>query len=75
MAMYCRQHHVTVVKELGLLLQSGAEVNAQGGYYRNALQSASYEVMVRLILKSGGRDQETMAMHCQQHHIKVINGL
>ena len=41
---------------LGLSLQSEAEVNAQGGYYRNALQAASqggHEAIVRLLLQSG----------------------
>jgi ankyrin repeat protein len=43
---------------VGLLLQSGAEVNAQGGEYGNALQLASSEghkEIVRLLLQSGAQ--------------------
>jgi ankyrin repeat protein len=39
-----------------LLLGAGAEVNAQGGSYGNALQAASFvghEGMVRLLLEAG----------------------
>jgi hypothetical protein len=39
-----------------VLLQTGADVNAQGGHYGNALQAASYdgrEAVVRLLLKEG----------------------
>ncbi|KAF2174534.1 hypothetical protein K469DRAFT_506722, partial [Zopfia rhizophila CBS 207.26] len=39
-----------------VLLKAGAEVNAQGGYYGNALQAASYrghEEIVRVLLKAG----------------------
>ena len=39
-----------------LLLEKGADVNAQGGYYGNALQAASYEgneKVVQLLLKKG----------------------
>jgi ankyrin repeat protein len=39
-----------------LLLQSGAEVNTQGGYYENELQAASvegHEEIVRFLLQSG----------------------
>ena len=38
------------------LLKTGADVNAEGGKYGNALQAASYggnEVMVRLLLEKG----------------------
>ena len=38
------------------LLNSGAEVNAQGGHYGNALQAASYdghEAVVKLLLEKG----------------------
>jgi ankyrin repeat protein len=44
MAMHCRQHqirgHEAIVK---LLLEKGADVNAQGGLYGNALQAASVQ--------------------------------
>ena len=39
-----------------LLLEKGANVNAEGGYYGNALQAASYgghEAVVRLLLENG----------------------
>ena len=39
-----------------LLLENGAEVNAEGGEYGNALQAASYvgnEAVVKLLLESG----------------------
>jgi ankyrin repeat protein len=39
-----------------LLLGQGADVNAQGGYYGNALQAASYqghEKVVELLLGKG----------------------
>ncbi|CUS10750.1 unnamed protein product, partial [Tuber aestivum] len=39
-----------------LLLERGAEVNAQGGYYGNALQAAACcdnESIVRLLLERG----------------------
>jgi ankyrin repeat protein len=39
-----------------LLLKKGADVNAQGGFYSNALQAASeggHEAIVKLLLKKG----------------------
>jgi ankyrin repeat protein len=39
-----------------LLLDKGADINAQGGYYRNALRAASWqghEMVVRLLLDKG----------------------
>jgi ankyrin repeat protein len=39
-----------------LLLDKGADVNAQGGYYGNALQAASsdgHEAVVKLLLNKG----------------------
>ena len=47
------QGYVAVVK---LLLESGADANAEGGYYGNALQMAAYyghATIVELLLKSG----------------------
>ena len=41
-----------------LLLEKGAEVNAQGGKYGNALQAASYldhEAIVKLLLEKGAK--------------------
>ena len=38
------------------LLEKGAEVNAQGGLYRNALQAASdggHEAIVKVLLEKG----------------------
>ncbi|KAJ5642275.1 hypothetical protein N7490_006275 [Penicillium lividum] len=43
-------------KVVQLLLENGAEVNAQGGFYGNALQAASYEghdKIVQLLLEKG----------------------
>jgi hypothetical protein len=52
--MYAVQHgHCAMAK---LLLDKGADVNAQGGFYGNALQAASsggYEEVVRLLLDKG----------------------
>jgi hypothetical protein len=39
-----------------LLIEYGAKVNAQGGYYGNALQAASWRghmAIVRLLVRSG----------------------
>jgi ankyrin repeat protein len=39
-----------------LLLENGAEVNAEGGEYGNALQAASYrgnKAIVKLLLENG----------------------
>jgi hypothetical protein len=49
----CFFGHVAVAKRS---LEDGADVNAQGGHYGNALQAASYgghEQIVRLLLKKG----------------------
>ena len=52
-------------------LQSGPEVNAQGGYFGTALQAASYqghERIVRLLLQSGARYGNALqAASCQGH--------
>ncbi|RMZ87128.1 hypothetical protein DV736_g5644, partial [Chaetothyriales sp. CBS 134916] len=45
--------HETVVQ---MLLEKGADVNAQGGEYGNALQAASYrghETVVQMLLEKG----------------------
>ena len=43
MAMHCKRHHVGGhEKVVQMLLDARADVNAQGGYYGNALQAASY---------------------------------
>jgi ankyrin repeat protein len=56
MGMHSRQHHSYgnegIVK---LLLENGAEVNAKGGEYGNALQAASFrgnEAIVKLLLEN-----------------------
>ena len=52
--------HNAVVK---LLLNTGADVNAQGGDYGNALQAASFkgnEQVVKLLLLNKGRRQRTL---------------
>ncbi|KIK64486.1 hypothetical protein GYMLUDRAFT_415104 [Collybiopsis luxurians FD-317 M1] len=36
-----------------LLLENGADVNAQGGFYGNALQAAENEAVVKLLLEYG----------------------
>jgi hypothetical protein len=41
MAMHFRQLPREVHSVVTLLLEKGADVNAQGGYYGNALQAAS----------------------------------
>jgi ankyrin repeat protein len=51
MGMHSR--HEAIVK---LLLENGAEVNAEGGKYGNALQAASFrgnEAIVKLLLENG----------------------
>jgi hypothetical protein len=53
--MHCRQHHMEVMR-LVKVLEKGAEVNAQGGYFGNALQAASYgghEAIVKVLLEKG----------------------
>ena len=43
------------------LLDKDAEVNAQGGYYSNALQAASvrgHEQIVKMLLNAGARQPE-----------------
>jgi ankyrin repeat protein len=50
---WCSVGHEAVVR---LLLDKGADVNAQGGVYHNALQAASergHEAVVRLLLNKG----------------------
>ena len=57
MAMHYKLHHIgVIVKLLKLLLEKGADVNAQGGEYGNALQAASYKghsEIVKLLLEKG----------------------
>ena len=44
MAMHYKLHHIRVHSEIvKILLEKGADVNAQGGKYGNALQAASYK--------------------------------
>ena len=55
----CRRRQRTAIEAVvRLLLEKGADVNAQGGYYGNALQAASargHEAVVRLLLDKGAR--------------------
>ncbi|KAF2183428.1 hypothetical protein K469DRAFT_521687, partial [Zopfia rhizophila CBS 207.26] len=49
-----------------LLLDAGADVNAQGGHYGNALQAASlgdHEQIVKLLLNAGA-DVNAQGGHC-----------
>jgi len=60
-----------------LLLQSGAEVNAQGGYYGNALQAASqggHEAIVRLLLQSGADVNAQGGVYCNALQAASQNG-
>ena len=68
-----------------MLLDRGADVNAQGGHYGNALQAASiggHEKVVQMLLMPGRMSmlkEDTMAMHCRRHqsggHEKVVQML
>ena len=57
-----------------ILLNKGADVKAQGGYYGNALQAASrygHEKMVQLLLSKGADVNAQggfVAMRCRWHH-------
>jgi len=61
-----------------LLLEKGADVNAQGGWHGNALQAASargHEGIVKLLLRMVQmlmHREQTTAMHCRQHQLKVM---
>jgi hypothetical protein len=49
MEMHSRQQYVKAMKAIAkLLIEKGADVNAQGGYYGNALQAASDNGMRQL---------------------------
>jgi ankyrin repeat protein len=56
MAMHCKAASVSGHKKVvRILLDTGAEVNAQGGKYGNALQAASlygYKKLVRILLEA-----------------------
>ncbi|KAK8124989.1 ankyrin repeat-containing domain protein [Apiospora kogelbergensis] len=64
------------------LLETGAEINAQGGHYGNALQAASFqghEAIVRLMLENGAdwtapTQSELMPLHASLRygHVSVI---
>ncbi|KAK6843411.1 hypothetical protein PG987_004271, partial [Apiospora arundinis] len=64
------------------LLETGAEINAQGGHYGNALQAASFqghEAIVRLMLEKGAdwtapTQSELMPLHASLRygHVSVI---
>jgi Ankyrin repeats (many copies) len=55
--------HEGIVK---LLVENGADINAQGGEYGSALQGASsggHEAIVKLLVEMGVRRKESTAMH------------
>ncbi|KAF2729999.1 hypothetical protein EJ04DRAFT_446072 [Polyplosphaeria fusca] len=63
-----------------MLLDKGADVNAQGGRYGNALQAASYgghEAVVKMLLDAGadvnaqGGDSESTATHSTRLHTEA----
>jgi ankyrin repeat protein len=64
-----------------LLLENGAEVNAEGGEYGNALQAASFggnEAIVKLLLENGAEvnaEGGNMGMHSRQHHLEAMRQL
>lgn len=68
-----------------LLLKDGANVNAKGGKYNNALQAASaegYHMVVELLLESGaeinakgGRDTTALLAACSEGHEDVVRVL
>jgi ankyrin repeat protein len=59
-------------------LEKGADVNAQGGYYGNALQAAAnggHDSVVTLLLEKGAdvnAQGVTMAMHFRQLPVEVM---
>jgi ankyrin repeat protein len=61
-----------------LLLEKGADVNAQGGHYGNALQAASgggHDSIVTLLLEKGAdvnAQGVIMAMHFRQLPVEVM---
>ena len=60
------------------MVTTGADVNAQGGEYRNALCAASaegHETMVRSLLENGtdiNAQVERTAMHSVSHQLEVM---
>ena len=66
-----------------MLLENGAEVNAEGGEYGNALKAASFggnESIVKLLLENGAevngmQREEDMEMHFRQHHTEAMRQL
>lgn len=58
-SMLCRSMATTPVQIV--LLENGADVNAQGGVYGNAMQAASsrgHEAIIALLLENGANDVE-----------------
>jgi ankyrin repeat protein len=62
-----------------LLLEAGADVNAQGGFYSNALQAASvggHDTSIRLLLKAGADVNEqgggNTATRYRRHHFMGV---
>jgi len=66
---------------MNLLLEKGADVNAQGGHYGNALQAAASEghgMIVNLLLEKGAdvnAQEDFMAMLSRQQHMEVMTRL
>ena len=56
LAMPCRRHQLGGHRAVELLLERGADVNAQGGYFGNALHAASWSgdrAVMELLLERG----------------------
>ncbi|KAJ6514081.1 ankyrin repeat domain-containing protein [Mycena vulgaris] len=60
-----------------LLIDRGADVNAQGGYYGNALQAASYsghELIVQLLIEKGADVNSQGGVHGNALQAAILNG-
>ena len=60
-----------------LLLNKGADINAQGGYYDSALQIASFqgnEAVIRLLLNEGADANTSSSDGLTALHIAAANG-
>ena len=60
-----------------ILLDTGADVNAQGGYFGNALQAAStkgYEEVVQILLENGADVDTLDEKNSERLHAGVREG-
>jgi ankyrin repeat protein len=78
MEMHSRQHHMEGHEAIAkLLIEKGADVNAQGGFYGNALQAASYEgheAIAKLLIEKGADVNAQGGYYgnaLQQHHMEA----